>query len=356
MKRLLVTDAGTSASINLVRSLRAGVPDLFVAGAHDDRFVLAMAPADRRYLLPPPDHPGYGPALCRAVAEARVDLVIPTSDRSVLAVSRLAATLPCRTFLPAPDVVALCQDKLETARRLGARGVAAPETRPVSGVDGLEADFAAFAGRAPLWCRPRHGTCARGAAPVRSAEEARRWILLWRDMRGVPPETFTLSEYLPGRDFLCQSLWQDGALVLVNTFERLSYFGVDNIPSGITSLSSLAKTVVDDRLVDLVRRAVLAVAPGASGAFSVDCREDAGGAPRVTEINAGRLLMAMTAFDAVGKHGMALTYARLGWGEPVELREVYDGVADHYLVRDLDTAPGLFHADDLFEGITRIEG
>jgi carbamoyl-phosphate synthase large subunit len=244
-----------------------------------------------------------------------------------------------------------------TAERLEAAGVPVPRTRPVGGLgESLDAAFAAFGGRAPLWCRPRSGTCARGAAPVASADEARRWLLLWRDMRGLAPETFTLSEYLPGRDFLCQSLWRDGDLVLVNTFERLAYFGVDNIPSGITSLSSLAKTVVDDRLADLVRAAVRAVDPAASGAFSVDCREDGAGAPRVTEINAGRLLMAMTAFDAVGKHSMALTYARLGLGLPVAARDVYDTAPDHYLVRDLDTAPGLFHADELFDRIVRVEG
>jgi hypothetical protein len=35
----------------------------------------------------------------------------------------------------------------------------------------------------------------------------------------------------------------------------------------------------------------------------------------------------------------------------VGLREEYDAVDDYYLVRDLDTRPGVFHADELFEGI-----
>ena len=110
----------------------------------------------------------------------------------------------------------------------------------------------------------------------------------WDAMRGVPVTAFTVSEYLPGRDFLCQSLWRKGRLILVNTFERLSYFGGENSPSGVSSLSSLAKTVVDHRIVDVCRAAVEAVDHRASGAFSVDLKEDARGTPCITEINAGR--------------------------------------------------------------------
>ena len=71
----------------------------------------------------------------------------------------------------------------------------------------------------------------------------------------------------------------------------------------------------------------------------------------VTEINAGRLFMAMTAFDGVLKHSMASTYVRLGLGEPVEFREEYDGQEGWYMVRDLDAHPGIVHVDDLFERI-----
>lgn len=140
-------------------------------------------------------------------------------------------------------------------------------------------------------------------------------------------------------------------MVLANTFERLSYFGVDNIPSGVTSLSSLAKTVREPGVVKLCREAIRAVAPGASGAFSIDTKEDARGRAHITEINAGRFFMAMTAFDRILKHNMALTYVRLALGERVELDETYDTVEDYYMVRDMDMYPGIYHAEDLFEGV-----
>ncbi len=71
-----------------------------------------------------------------------------------------------------------------------------------------------------------------GATLVKSAEQARGWIRYFQEMRRVPVTSFTLSEYLPGRDFACQSLWKDGDLILIKTVERLSYFWGWARPSG----------------------------------------------------------------------------------------------------------------------------
>ena len=45
---------------------------------------------------------------------------------------------------------------------------------------------------------------------MKDAEQAWSWISYWNEMRGIPIEEFTLSEYLPGRDFNVQGLWRDG--------------------------------------------------------------------------------------------------------------------------------------------------
>jgi predicted ATP-grasp superfamily ATP-dependent carboligase len=350
-KRVLVTGAGTAAAENLVRSLKAGDPELLVLGCHSDRFILKKSSCERRYLIPRANDPQFRGALCRLADKEQIDLLVPTSDLDVRVLSDLREDISGRCFLPDDRTIQLCWDKYELTLLLRSQGVPAPETYAVPDLDALDSLFRRFGSRTPLWCRPRTGTCARGAGAVRNPAQARSWISLWVDMQGVPVTSFTLSEYLPGRDFLCQSLWKDGALILINTFERLSYFGTDNIPTGITSLSSLAKTVVDQRLVDTCREAIRTVDRSATGAFSVDLKEDRQGVARVTEINAGRFLMAMTAFDRVGKHNMCLTYVRLALGEPVGLLEEYDSVAGYYMVRDLDTPPDIFHEDDLFEGV-----
>lgn len=354
--RLLVMGAGSAGAENLIRSLRAADPSLILLGCNDDRFVVRRSAADASFVVPASGWPRFVPALRRLIRESRVDLVIPTIDRHVQALSDARADFRGRVFLPAARVIALCRDKYRLTTTLLRHGVPAPVTYPVRGPDDVDEIFSRLGRPGRVWCRPRTGTCARGGAAVSTPEQARQWMAVWETMQGVPLSAFTLAEYLPGREILCQSLWQRGRMVLAGTFERLAYFGADNIPSGVTSLSSLAKTVVEPGVVEVCRAAIAAVAPGASGAFSVDVKEDADGRPRVTEINAGRFFMAMTAFDRVLKHSMALTYVRLALGEHVDLGDTYDAVEDYYMVRDMDSEPGVFHADAFFDDVHDARG
>ena len=107
-RRLLLTGAGSAATSNLIRSLRAGYRSAAIIGAHSDRFLLKKSSADRNYLLPALTHPSYFRALARVIARERVNLVIPTTDAEVHAFARRRARLP--VFLPRPAVVDLCQD------------------------------------------------------------------------------------------------------------------------------------------------------------------------------------------------------------------------------------------------------
>lgn len=354
-RRLLVLGAGTGASNNLIGSLRAGDPSFHIVGCHADRFVLKNSAADRNYLVLPAEHRGFLASLRRVILAERIDLLIPNSDGDVRAVARRRGQCPCRVFLPRTSVIERCQDKYVLSMFLRRHGVPAPRTWPISRLGDVDRVFRDPRRRRPLWCRIRSGSGSRGAIPVVRPEQARSWIAYWRDMRGVPTASFTLSEYLPGRDFAAQGLWRDGALLLLKVCERLSYFGGGSQPSGTSSTPALGKLLNDARVTDVCRAALRALDRRASGVFSVDLKEDATGQPCVTEINAGRFCMITPIFDRTGRHNMALTYVRLACGESVALD---DDTADHeyYLVRDLDTPPGIFRADALLEGIRDARG
>ena len=98
--RLLISGAGSGASNNLIRSLRAGDPALVIVGYHDDRFALKNSPADRNYLVPSSTRPDFAAALRRVLEIEGIDLLIPNSDPDVRAISRLRARIRCRLFLP----------------------------------------------------------------------------------------------------------------------------------------------------------------------------------------------------------------------------------------------------------------
>ena len=348
--RVLVTRAGSGAATTFMTGLRQGGLGITIVGCHDDPFVLKKSSADANYLVPPVWDRRYPTALIHVVAHERIDLVVPVSDGDVDAVSRARSLLGDRIFLPAPRTLAICRDKLRLAECLRRSGVPAPASFPVAGLSSLRAVFRKLPRGRGAWCRARLGAGSLGAAPVASAEQARAWVGLWCAVRGASPSDFMVAEYLPGRDFACQTLWVDGTLVLVKTTERLAYVDGRSRLSGTSSVASLHKTVRDERVVDIVKHAVLAVDKRASGAFSIDLKENADGQPAVTEINAGRLLSGTTIFDVVGQYNMSATYVRLGVGQDPEIRDVYDSIEGHYVCRDLDTQPHVFDRIGFWDG------
>jgi carbamoyl-phosphate synthase large subunit len=350
--RVLVVGGGTGVGNNVLRSLRAGDPDLVLIGAHHDRFTLKKSAADRHYLVHESTHSAFVESLRRVIERERVDLLVPTADRDVRSCSDQRGAIPCRLFLPSPLAIALCQDKYALTMHLRARGVGAPVTYPLDDLASVEPIFDRFAPADLVWCRVRTGNGSTGAIPVKSAAQARAWIAYWAEMRGVPSTAFTLCEYLPGRDFGSQSLWREGRPVLTKTFERLSYFvGGGSSPSGVSSVAALARTVDELRVEAVALAAIRAADERATGLFGVDLKESAAGEPYVTEINVGRPLAGTNLLDLTGKHNMMLTYVRLALGEPVELQDERDVAEGGYAVRDFDTLPGIFHADELFDGI-----
>jgi carbamoyl-phosphate synthase large subunit len=360
-RRILITSAGSGPCNNLMRSLLQGDASTVLMGCHSDRFVLKQSRGQRNFLLPPADSeegrlPAFDQALRSTITGARVDLVIPGNDRDVLVLARLheRIPLPCRSFLPTVKTIALCHDKYILNLLLRDRGVPVPRTYAVSDRASLIEAWRALDPRELTWCRIRRGGASRGATMVRDADQAWSWISYWHTMRGVPVEDFTLSEFLPGRDYNVQGIWSDGRLVLIKMCERLSYLNASQQPSGMASTPALAKTVWESAAIEACEAAIRGIDLRAHGVFNFDLKENEAGVPCITEINAGRFAMITNLYDLTGRHNMAASYARLACGEPVHIDDPYDDPGEYYLVRELDTLPGIFGAGELFEDIEKV--
>ena len=345
--RILLTGAGTGRTNNLIRSLRAGATALDIVGCYHDRFLLAKSGADRSYLAPGPSDDDFVDALRKLILAERIDLMIPNSDGEALAIARIRDQLPCRTFLPATAVIELCQDKYECAQFLAAKGVPVPETYPLGSRDDIAEIFARFGHPPLLWCRTRTGAGSRAATMVKDADQAWNWITYWNEMRDTRTEEFTLSEYLPGRDFNVQCLCDGGRILLIKMIERLSYLDGGNRPSGTSSTPALAKTLRDDEILDLCERAMTALDPSISGVLNIDLKEDQNGCTRITEINAGRFAMITNIYDFTGRHNMAESLVRLAMDKPIEIQLIRDIDPDYYLIREYDSPPDVVPIDEL---------
>lgn len=349
--RVLITGAGTGTSGNLMRALRARAVAPHIVGANDDRFTLKQSQADRNYLCPPYAADGFIDAMLEIVKWERINVVLPTDDEAVKVLSEHRERFPFALFLPRQATIDLCQDKYALTKFLRQHGVPAPLSFEVRSIRDLGRIFARFSRAGLLWCRARRGSRSLAAIPVATVEQARAWITLWRDLRGVNVSDFTLSEYLPGRHFVVQSLWRNGDLILARSVQVLSYFAAGNNPSGVFSFPSLTKTVVAQEALQVTLRALRTIDEHPSGAFLAELRESADGVPCITEINAGRFPSGSTALFAMGKDNMIEIFALLAVGERATVDDQYAFSTDGYLVRDIDSPPGVYSAAELLEGI-----
>ena len=353
--RVLISGAGSGASGNLIRALRSLSPRPHVVGVNDDHFALKLSLAERNYLCPKPGSDGFVGAMLEVVRRERINVVIPTDDHVVKALSDKRARFPFDLFLPKRDTIDLCQDKYSLNVFLRGQGIPAPETYPVTSLRSLDNIFARFSRRGVLWCRARHGARALAATPVANAEQARAWITQWRDLQGVKVSSFTLGEYLPGRHFIIHSVWRDGSLLRAQPVEVLGYFAAGNNPSGIFSLSCLAKTVVAPEALQVALDTVRAIERRPSGAFSVELKESASGIPSVTEINAGRFPAGIAALLAVGVDNMVDVFTSTVVGAPIAVAYPHGSPDEYYLVRDIDAAPAIFSAADILKGVRTVD-
>jgi hypothetical protein len=352
--RVLVTGAGTGSSANLFRAFRTIAPKPHIVGVHDDRFVLKLSLADRNYLSPGPGSDDYVNAILEIIKRERINVIMPTDDNTVKALSDARDRFPIELLLPRRDTIDLCQDKYALNVFLRERAVPAPRTFQIGSLRDVDKIFAGFSHAGLLWCRARRGSRSLAATAVGTVEQARAWITQWRDLQGVKVSDFTLGEYLPGRHFIVQSVWHDGNLLRAQPIEVISYFAAGNNPSGVFSLSCLAKTVVAGEALEVALRAVKALERYPSGAFIVELKESAEAVASITEINAGRFPSGVTALLALGKDNMVAAFASTAIGEAVTPADPHASTREYYLVRDIDTVPGVFSATDLLKGMSRV--
>lgn len=345
--RILVMGAGTGRANNLISSLRAGQRELCIHGCHHDPFMLAKSTADEASIVPDPSSELFPDTVRNLVHAEGIDLIIPSSEPETLAVARAREILRGVTYLPPTSLIEICQDKYELTEAMSDAGIPVPTTFALATLDDVPRAFEALGNPAMAWCRTRTGAGSRAATKVKSVEQALNWIRYWNDMRGTNTEEFTLSEYLPGRDFNVQAHLHEGRTILIKMCERLTYLDGGNRPSGTSSTPAVAKTIRDDQTLDMCEAALAALDSHVSGIFSIDIKQDPDGISNITEINAGRFAMITNFYDFTGTHNMAETYVSFALGERPSIADVRDFAPDYYLIRDHDTLPSILSLDEV---------
>lgn len=308
-----------------------------MVGVDRQPYHLELADVQARYLVPAASDPAYVDVLNRVIEREGVEFVHPQPDVEVTALSEGRERLAARMLLPAKETLRVCQDKMALASVLRSACVPVGESFALHDRDSLHQAFAQLRQRHErVWLRATRGAGGRASLPVTRVEQAEAWIAYWTETHALTYRDFMLVEFLPGREFAFQSLWDRGRLITSQARERVQYLFGYLTPSGQTSSPSVAVTVHRSDVNEIASRAVLAVDPEATGVFCVDLKENASGVPCVTEINAGRFFTTSNFLAQAGSN-MPYYYVKLAYGEPLPELPQFNAVpAGYYWVRMMD--------------------
>jgi hypothetical protein len=353
MLTVLVTGAGGPLGANVTRSLRAAPESLVLIGTDANPYHLPLALTDRVYRIPPArDRSGYAAALESLIAEG-AQVIIPTHPVEVRAVAELREVgrlAGAAVALPRLAVLERGDDKLATQRVLQAAGVPVPRTDLLARPEDLDRAFAEMA--RPIWVR---GSGAPGlglgaaALPCHDLEVARGWIEHHQGWGRM-----IACEYLPGANLTWMSAWSRGRLLAAAARERLEYVLPHVAPSGVTGAPAVTRTIRRADVAATGEAAVRALDDVPHGVYFVDLKEDAGGVPRVTEINAGRCGTTVHFYTEAGYNFPWLLVCLATGREPPLPARPNDAVPeDLYWVRTLDCGPVLVRGGAAFDAYPR---
>jgi carbamoyl-phosphate synthase large subunit len=272
-----------------------------VIGTDSSAIRLHLSPADDRLVLPRADDPAFRDALMTVTKRWDVDVIHAQPDAEVLAVGAIREELPAATYLPSQEALITAADKAVFACTMNSAHIPVPASARFTDLDSVgdvTTDLLSRFDR--VWLRASTGAGARASLPVRSPAAAFAWVQWWVSERDMLPSDFMVSEFLPGREFAYQSIWQEGELVTGQARERLEYLYGHLTPHGQTSTPAVARTIKLPAVDEIATGAIRALDAVPCGVYGVDMKEAEDRTIKVTEINAGRFFTTSNFFAAAG--------------------------------------------------------
>ena len=344
---ILLTGAGGSASANVIDSLNLAPEEINVIGADISPTRLHLSKAETKFILPRCDEEDYLDRLNFSVERLKIDVLHPQPDPEVSFISENREKINAATFLPTREALRLAQDKAIFAEAMAKVGVATPLSTDFSNInDVYEKTKTLLESHEKIWIRARQGAGSRASLPVSTADQAVAWISWWSDERGLNPSDFMGSEFLPGREYAYQSIWQNGKLIAGQARERLEYLYGFLSPSGQSSTPATAKTVHEPLVDQTAQMAIKGIDDHPNGVYCVDMKTGSDLVPKVTEINAGRFFTTSNFFAHAGLN-MPWMSVQAALGEELPVIGSSPLEPDLYWIRMVDMGYKLVPGDEL---------
>lgn len=344
MSRIYIGGAGGAPSNNFIKSLRESYRGDYLIGATCVAADMFLADVDERYIVPSTLDQGYAEKILSLLAKIRPDFLHVQNDYEVLAVSRLRdkiQSLGIKLFLPVPETVENCVDKLKSYEMWKKSGMKVPETIMLHSVEDLKRSFDKLGEK--IWIRAIVGAAGQGALPTDNFELARLWIDRFKGWGN-----FSAAECLTERTITWLSIWHEGELVVAQTRRRRSWNFGSRTLSGVTGITGVGETCSDPLVDRVAQDAICAIDQKPHGIFGVDMTYDNDGWPNPTEINIGRFFTTHYFFTKAGLN-MPEIYCDIALdGKFPSLDRKINPLPDGLIwIRGMDVEPVLTTAEEL---------
>lgn len=261
--RVLVTGAGGPSAISFINAVRGNDVELFAGDIDPYAAGLYLVAPERRWVLRRGDDPRFVDDVLAQCVAAHVDVIVPTVDWEMLPIARRRTEFAdhgIALLMADEHTLMLCLDKW--ALLSACDGVCPLPRRALVGHDFDESEWPL-----PFVVKPRRGAGGRGVVLVHDLT----------DLASCPRDCSMIAqEYLPGNEYSVDVLsTPDATVVAVVPRARLK------IDSGI---AVTGRTVHHPRLEQLAGDVARHL--GVTYVANVQFRDDAGGTPRLLEVNA----------------------------------------------------------------------
>lgn len=158
-------------------------------------------------------------------------------------------------------------------------------------------------GGGKVWVRARVGAGSKCALPISNFNQALFWVDYWKKEHQMTEDDFIFCEFLPGREYAVQVIFDHGRIVQAQARERLVYHFGAQMPSGQSSTPAVARLISDPLVYQRAYEAILAIETIPHGIYGVDIKTGKTGTLIPTEVNYGRFYTTSDFFATLSVNG-----------------------------------------------------
>ena len=288
MRTILVSGIGGPTPRSIARTIKSMPDNIKIIGVDSNNKAIGFFMknlVDEYYLIPRAGHPDYWITINKLINEKNIDLAFIQPELEVIEWGKYFnenGHFPCKVLIPPLRLAQALIDKANMADILqGTEFI--PKTIKLSQIN-PDFDLVKKTIGFPCWIRATQGSGGLGALKVKDINSLRSWLFINNDIN-----SFTVSEYLPGRHLANQMLYFEGKYIKGASLECVEYVMASISPSKVTGNTSYGRLINDDNILKFCESCIdnicekLGVLPHC--VLSFDLKEDAKGNLKVTEVN-----------------------------------------------------------------------